>query len=222
MRTRLNAAWYPDFPDQWDGRAFRERVLAAITPQTRMLDIGAGRGATEIMPFKGLVAELIGMDVDPAGLQNTDVDRAVHTPDGSLRGVEDASCDVVVSKHVLEHVEDPSQFFGEVARVLKPGGVFLAVTPNATHYVPLIARLPPLSFHKAFNKLRGRATVDTFPTHYRANSASVLNPGWRRPGWRWSRSSVTKAGRSICACIRCSTSAACSTSARSTDLDSMR
>lgn len=174
IKNALDRRWYPDFEDSWDGHAFRERILERITPQSRMLDIGAGRGATEVMRFKGLVKELIGTDVDPAVLQNSDVDRAVHTPDGSLQGVDDNSCDVVVSKHVLEHVEDPGQFFSEVARVLKPGGYFLAVTPNATHYVPLIARLTPLSFHKAFNKLRGREALDTFPTRYRANSASAL------------------------------------------------
>ena len=58
-----------------------------------------------------------------------------------------------------------------MARVLKPGGRFLVKTPNKRHYVPLIARLTPLRFHRFFNRLRGREVEDTFPTRYRANSA---------------------------------------------------
>jgi len=174
LKTRLDIAWYPQCEDQWDARAFRQRVLAVVNPQTRMLDIGAGRGATPHMRYRGLVAELVGVDVDPAVMENEQVDRAVHTPDGRLMELEADYFDVVISKDVLEHVEDPDTFFREVARVLKPGGLFLAKTPNGTHYVPIIARLTPLSLHKTFNRLRGRDVVDTFPTRYRANSHGAL------------------------------------------------
>ncbi len=174
VKTRLDAAWYPQCEDQWDARAFRQRVLAVIDSQTRMLDIGAGRGATPHMRYRGLVAEIVGVDVDAAVLENDQVDRAVHTPDGRLTELDADSFDVVISKDVLEHVDDPDTFFREVARVLKPGGLFLAKTPNSTHYVPIIARLTPLSLHKTFNKLRGRDVVDTFPTRYRANSRGAL------------------------------------------------
>jgi hypothetical protein len=51
-----------------------------------------------------------------------------------------------------------------------PGGWFLAKTPNKWHYVPLLARATPLAFHRFYNRLRGRAALDTFPTRYRANS----------------------------------------------------
>jgi hypothetical protein len=27
VKTRLDSAWYPQFDDQWDARAFRQRVL---------------------------------------------------------------------------------------------------------------------------------------------------------------------------------------------------
>jgi UDP-N-acetylglucosamine 2-epimerase (non-hydrolysing) len=82
---------------------------------------------------------------------------------------EDARFDVVFSDNVLEHLDEPLQVFREVARVLKPGGVFLFKTPNKWHYMPTIARLTPHGFHQYVNRLRGRAEVDTFPTRYRAN-----------------------------------------------------
>src|SRR5207248_9897449 len=43
-------------------------------------------------------------------------------------------------------------------------------TPNRMHYVAGIARLTPHWFHQAYNKMRGRASLDTFPTLYRANT----------------------------------------------------
>jgi len=42
----------------------------------------------------------------------------------------DASYDVVVSNQVFEHVADPPPALDEIARVLKPGGVFLALFPT--------------------------------------------------------------------------------------------
>jgi len=53
---------------------------------------------------------------------------------------------------------------------MKPGGVFLAKTPNKRHYMPLIARRTPLKFHQFVNRLRGRKSVDTFPTQYKLNT----------------------------------------------------
>ncbi len=139
-----------------------------------LLDIGAGRGASPFMSFKDHAKYVIGTDIDKVVLENKKVDKAVHTPDGSLTGVKDASVDIVVSKDVLEHVATPEKFFTEVSRVLKPGGIFMGKTPGGGHYVPLFAKLTPMWFHKWFNKMRGRDVVDTFPTTYLCNSRKHL------------------------------------------------
>jgi hypothetical protein len=65
--------------------------------------------------------------------------------------------------------------FAEVARVLSPGGRFVIKTPNRRHYMPLIARVTPHTFHRFVNRRRGRADDDTFPTHYRANTRADLS-----------------------------------------------
>lgn len=56
------------------------------------------------------------------------IDRAVDL-DKALP-YEDASFDVVYSVEVIEHLERHSTFLAEAARVLKPGGHLLLVTPN--------------------------------------------------------------------------------------------
>jgi SAM-dependent methyltransferase len=43
----------------------------------------------------------------------------------------DASFDTVCAFETIEHVDDADAFVGEVARVLRPGGVFLVSTPRA-------------------------------------------------------------------------------------------
>lgn len=42
----------------------------------------------------------------------------------------DASCDVVTAFDVLEHVPEPELLIAEVARVLRPGGIFVGATPD--------------------------------------------------------------------------------------------
>jgi SAM-dependent methyltransferase len=86
----------------------------------------------------------------------------------------DSSFDVVFADNVLEHLSAPQQVFSEVYRLLKPGGVFLAKTPNRWHYMPIIAMATPHAFHQFVNRLRGRAPGDTFPTLYRVNSPGAI------------------------------------------------
>ena len=171
---KLDKRWYPNHTNDWDAHAFRARVLEKLDTSKTLLDIGAGRGGTQHMNFKGLAGHVIGTDLDPVVLTNKQIDRAVHNLDGSLTGVDDNSVDIVVSKDVLEHVATPEIFFKEVARVLKPGGLFMAKTPNGFHYVTLGARMTPLWFHKWFNEKRGRQSHDTFPTTYLCNSKRAL------------------------------------------------
>ena len=175
IRDFLDKKWYPDFQDTWDAHEFRRRILDNVNANMRLLDIGAGRGATPFMSFKDHVKYVVGTDIDEAVLENQKVDKAVHTPDGSLKGVEDASIDIVVCKDVLEHVATPEKFFSEISRVLKPGGIFMGKTPGGGHYVPFFARITPMWFHVSFNKMRGRDVVDTFPTTYLCNSRKQLS-----------------------------------------------
>src|SRR5206468_10567129 len=48
--------------------------------------------------------------------------------------IRSASLDVVVALEVLEHVLEQERLIGEIARVLRPGGVALISTPNRATY----------------------------------------------------------------------------------------
>ncbi|MEE9376331.1 MAG: class I SAM-dependent methyltransferase [Rhizobiaceae bacterium] len=166
---------YPKHEGNWDNILFREVLLAKIKPDNRWLDYGAGRGALTQMNFKGLVDHIAGIDPEPAVFKNPFLDEAkiLDLADCKIP-FEDNSFDLVFSDNVMEHVENPEIVFPEIHRVLKPGGLFISKTPNKNHYMPLIARTTPLWFHKFYNNLRGRDSIDTFPTVYKCNSLSQI------------------------------------------------
>jgi len=165
----MDRTWYPGFQRNWDDHLFRERILAHLRPDATVLDLGAGAGIVQQMNFRGLAASVCGVDLDSRVVDNPMLDEG-RVADANKIPYEDDRFDVVFSDNVLEHLSEPLTVFREVARVLKPGGVFLFKTPNKWHYMPTIARLTPHAFHQYVNRLRGRAELDTFPTCYRANT----------------------------------------------------
>lgn len=169
----LDRRAYANFQDNWDDRIFRERILARLTRESVVLDLGAGAGIVPQMNVRGAAARVCGIDLDARVLDNPHVHEARVADAGSIP-YEDGLFDVVFADNVMEHLEKPEQVFLEIHRVLKPDGVLLFKTPNRTHYMPLISRMTPHRFHRYINKIRGRAEVDTFPTFYRANDAGQI------------------------------------------------
>jgi SAM-dependent methyltransferase len=174
MIERLDRRWYPAHRAEWDAWRFRGMVLERLDERKVLLDIGAGRGAAEAMRFRGRAGRVVGIDIDPVVMENPFVDEAHVSSIARFDGVADGSIDVAIAKDVMEHVEKPRDFFAEVHRILKPGGIYLGKTPNRWHYVPLIAQATPFVFHRYYNRLRGREEVDTFPTFYRLNSPGAV------------------------------------------------
>lgn len=169
----LDRRAYPNFQDNWDDRIFRDRILARLTRESVVLDLGAGAGIVPQMNVRGAAARVCGIDLDARVLDNPHIDEARVADAGSIP-YEDGLFDMVFADNVMEHLEAPEQVFLEIHRVLKPGGILLFKTPNRRHYMPLISRMTPHRFHKFINKIRGRAEVDTFPTFYRANDAGQI------------------------------------------------
>lgn len=98
----------------------------------RVLDVGAGAGATlNELRNLGWVAE--GIDFDPEAVKSAARTYGLDVKVGTLEEQRYPSdyFDAVMMSHVIEHVHDPVNLLGECWRVLKPGGVFVVVTPNA-------------------------------------------------------------------------------------------
>lgn len=101
-----------------------------------MLEIGCGRGVG-LARFAELCqpCRLAGIDIDPAliGIARgrlAGVDTAIDLVEGDARALpfEEAEFDVVVDFGTCYHVDHPELALSEVARVLRPGGVFIHET----------------------------------------------------------------------------------------------
>jgi len=81
-----------------------------------------------------------------------------------------------VSDFVLEHVTDPEAFVAELARVLRPGGMFMARTVSRSSPLSVAARIVPNTGHaRVVGVLQpGRQERDVFPTAYAMNTRQDL------------------------------------------------
>lgn len=162
------------------------RVRSLIQPDSVVADFGAGRGIADrtvsflrdFAMLRGDCARPIGLDVDPAVLQNPLMDEAhVIASDGRIP-LPDASVDLIYSCATIEHIDDPVRAAQEIGRVLRPGGWFCGWTPNKWGYVGIAARAVPNRFHSSFVRLLapgGRQEVDVFPTRYRMNTVGAVS-----------------------------------------------
>lgn len=191
----LKEDFYPEsrfggFSDVDGTLAFYLRVNALLQPDFQVLDVGCGRGAygddpitlrRELRILKGKVRKVMGLDVDPAAGSNPFVDN-FYLLDGPRWPVEDASQDLVLSDHVLEHLAQPESFFSEANRVLRPGGLICLRTTNAWSYVALASRLVPNRMHaRLLDKVKaGQNEADVFPTLYRCNTLPKIRAQLRR------------------------------------------
>jgi len=165
----LDRTLYSQYSNNWDDESLRALILQRLRPSMSVLEIGAGAGRIKQMDFRGICTGVVGIDPDLRVMQNPFLRTAVPGFADKLP-FADNSFDLVFADNVLEHLDNPAAAFREIARVLREGGSFLAKTPNKIHYMTLIARATPTSFHRLVNRLRGRANVDTFPTRYLINS----------------------------------------------------
>lgn len=166
-------------------RAVR-RLLPA--PPGVVLDVGAGRGiAAYALAIDGYT--VTALEPDPSGLVGTGAVRALARESGlDIIVVEewgeqlpfaDASFDAIHARQVLHHARDLNKLCAEFARVLRPGGAFVA---TREHVVDREAELSAFFATHALHRLYGGEHAFSLP-HYRdafaqagLNLTTVLSP----------------------------------------------
>lgn len=154
-------------------KTLEQEIDRLLLPTHTLLDAGCGRTAPVLRKYRNKAARLIGTDlvdftetIDGIELLNNDLSK-IDLPD--------ASVDLVMSRSVIEHVQDPEAVYREIFRILRPGGRFVFLTANLWDYASLIAWLVPNKWHPwIVSKVEGRAENDVFPIQYKSNTFGAV------------------------------------------------
>jgi SAM-dependent methyltransferase len=97
----------------------------------KALDIGCGRGLL-LARLRDMGWQVEGTELsDNAARYGRDVlNLDIHTKPVHEVGFADASFDMVIIWHVLEHLYAPQEMLREIRRILKPDGALLVAVPN--------------------------------------------------------------------------------------------
>jgi 2-polyprenyl-6-hydroxyphenyl methylase/3-demethylubiquinone-9 3-methyltransferase len=208
---------YDTFAERWWQAGSPLHLLARMNPARfayfdplvphwaglRVLDVGCGGGlAAACLVQRG--AQVVGLDLSQASLRvaarqtrRPGCPEAIYTC-GRAEALPfpDASFDVVWCTDVLEHLTDVSAAIAQIARVLKPGGLFVYDTINRSW----LSRLLVIGFWEYLARVAPRGTHDwrlflTPAELHRLLSHHGLQPGaihgmlpvWWLPwrGWRF-------------------------------------
>jgi ubiquinone/menaquinone biosynthesis C-methylase UbiE len=163
---------------------YRDMIRKYLHPGDRLLDAGCGRYLTFCKELS-----------DMAGVVGIDLEETLETDNRSaplgVRGdvsklpFRDGCFDMVISRSVVEHLADPPEAFREFARVLRPGGRVVILTPNKYDYVSIIAAVTPYWLHRYLvSRIFPVSENDVFPTLYRANTLSAIGRAFHAAGLR--------------------------------------
>jgi SAM-dependent methyltransferase len=165
--------------------AFAIRVQALLGSSKNVIDLGCGRGwrsedpcgvRVQLQDLRGPGRRVIGLDLDTAAAGNPFIDEFRVIEPGRSWPLGTGEADFLYCDYVLEHVRDTAAFFGELARILRPGGYACFRTPNRWGYPGLAAQLIPSRWHAKATSYaqRDRQACDVFPTFYRCNTRARL------------------------------------------------
>jgi 2-polyprenyl-3-methyl-5-hydroxy-6-metoxy-1,4-benzoquinol methylase len=157
----------------------------------RALDIGCGEGLGRKPAQTGWIKEAVDE------LWGIEPDASITPPEGMFDHFQHALMetaelpeghfDIAYAYLVMEHVADPEGFFRAVHRALRPGGVFLFLTVNSSHYFTRIARAMHAARidEKLLRLLRGRTLTDAYhyEVQYKCNSRQAIERVARTTGF---------------------------------------
>jgi SAM-dependent methyltransferase len=163
---RLRLARYPALAAAL-AEFLRETQTAPDARTPRILDVGCGRGRTlryleREFPGGAVPARLVGVDLDPRlpeRLHRFEAWTALLADASLGLPFADGAFDAVVCEQVMEHMEDPAALVREAARVLRPGGLFVAGVPT---FPPGAGFVRGLFAHRHDDAHHGHGHVQTF------------------------------------------------------------
>lgn len=123
------------FSQYWWSNRYYGKLVRKYGPRSgRVLELGCGLG--HLLGWLVDSYDVYGTDINPWAL----LEATKNVPEGKFLflSAEDLGVfpnqvfQVVIAKHVVEHLLEPGRAIAEISRVLVPGGLLLLATPNTT------------------------------------------------------------------------------------------
>jgi SAM-dependent methyltransferase len=116
----------------WSNRFYALLARRYGPDQGKVLEVGCGLG--HLLDWLVDRYEVFGVDINQWALsearRNIPAGHFALLSAEDLRPFPDGTFQIVIAKHVVEHLLDPDQSISEMSRVLAPGGLLVLATPN--------------------------------------------------------------------------------------------
>jgi ubiquinone/menaquinone biosynthesis C-methylase UbiE len=186
--SSFDSVEYEPFPNEEGRNSRQERIeipalvrALGLPSGSRVLEVGCGRGvALPVLAELCQPSRLVGLDVDPAlldeaqpGLSEAGARCEQVCADVREMPFEDASFDVVIDFGTLYHIARPANGLSEIARVLRPGGVFVEETRLSqalAHPIRSRGRQVPWRLE---GRLRRRRSAGLWASHLRVDPQAL-------------------------------------------------
>jgi SAM-dependent methyltransferase len=120
---------------EWRGIVRAVRSLVPLSPSTRWLDYGCGKGGLMRYCQQELGRDLQIVGFDEGWIAGKSEDYGIHVLTRSeLNALPAATFDIITAIEVIEHITAPRLMLREIRRLLRPGGLFFFTTGNAKPY----------------------------------------------------------------------------------------
>ncbi len=180
MIVRKEIIGWHSTPENSYFKHFAAQTTRRMPPKATVLDVGCG---LKLHPHYSSIREgagaFWGCDVDRQAGSNPALDSFV-AGDFVRAPLPLSHFDFVIATYVLEHLENPIEFFQKARRALRSPGVFAFLTPNRRHPFCTCARLVErlgikrLVHHAYGHTQDGSDRVNEYPAYYRANTISQI------------------------------------------------
>ena len=116
-------------------------------PPSKILDVGCGLGF--LLSALDDKHEKFGLEVSTYAAEFAKKYAHIYNSTLEESNIAENSFDVVISHHVIEHVDSPEKFLREIKKVLKPDGYLVIATPD---FSSICAKLFKEKYRMLFDK----------------------------------------------------------------------
>lgn len=159
----------PTFRHRWE--VWADAICGMLQKHSVWIDVGCGAN-TLVQEYGHRAASATGTDIVPPEHPSS---ATFVLMEPSKLPFPDSSADLITLRFVAEHLPDIAGSFGEIVRVLKPGGHVMVLTTNTTSPFIALPRLLPFRLKNALLRTLFRVReVDVMPTFHRLNTPRAM------------------------------------------------